>query len=152
MSTLKEGEAPRTTAVPLELFGSFWDFLENFLFWTMGFFHIGLGGAPAPQELHLTYVMCMYQVILINNEPQYCIRYASGQQPGRARGPDKSLGPPNGSPKGNQRGPNMYTPCRPKGAGRVCARRHQRGPNRYARRSRQGCRTRTRGGAPKGAG
>ena len=26
----------------------------------------------------------------INKEPQYCIMYASGQQPGRAGGPGKS--------------------------------------------------------------
>ena len=35
-------------------------------------------------------------------EPQYCIMYASGQQPGRAGGPGKSPGPPNGSPKGER--------------------------------------------------
>ena len=42
------------------------------------------------------------KVSCINKEPQYCIMYASGQQPARTRGPGKSPGPPNGSPKGER--------------------------------------------------
>ena len=57
--TLKEGEAPQTTAsVHWELFGIFC--LEWFFV-----FLLDQGGRQPPQEPVCTYVMCMYQVMYV---------------------------------------------------------------------------------------
>ena len=58
----------------------------------------GTEGGRHPPQAPDVYVSSKVRTSL--NEPQYCIMYASGQQPGRAGGPGKSPGPPNGSPKG----------------------------------------------------
>ena len=57
------------------------------------------GGRHPPQDPDV-YVSSKVSTLL--KEPQYCIMYASGQQPGRAGGPGKSPGPPKGSPKGER--------------------------------------------------
>ena len=54
------------------------------------------GGRHPPQALD---VYVSSNVCTSLKEPQYCIMYASGQQPGRAGGPGKSSGPPKAAPK-----------------------------------------------------
>ena len=62
--------------------------------------HFGTKGGRHPPQAPDVYVSSNVGTLL--KEPQYCIMYASGQQPGRAGGPGKSPGPPNGSPKGER--------------------------------------------------
>ena len=72
-------------------------FLEQFVV-----FLLDLAPTPPRARLDLCDVYVSSNVRRIINEPQYRIMYTSGQQPGRAGGPGKSPGPPNGNPKGER--------------------------------------------------